>query len=358
MTSSIPRVLNLHAGDWVEVRRKEEILSTLDARGCLEGLPFMPEMFAFCGRRFRVFKRAHKTCDTIEKTGGRRMANAVHLEDVRCDGAAHGGCEATCMIFWKEAWLRRVSLDGAPVPDETVPPAAIPGGCSEPAVWKAARIEDPSAPDDPTFVCQATQLLAATTPLKWWDVRQYIEDFTSGNVGLRRLVCSAVYSLVSHLSEAGVGLGRPIRWLYDRIRPGGVPFPRRRGSIGLEERTPSLELNLQPGEMVRVRSFSEILATLNKLNKNRGLYFDAESVPYCGRSFRVLKRVTQIVNEKTGKMMRFKNASVILEGAYCQARYSGCRMMCPRAVYPMWREIWLERVDRESSGPPPGRQTG
>jgi len=41
-------------GDWVEVRSKEEILKTLDKRGLLGGMPFMPEMFEFCGRRMRV----------------------------------------------------------------------------------------------------------------------------------------------------------------------------------------------------------------------------------------------------------------------------------------------------------------
>ena len=54
----------LRAGDWVEVRSKEEILRSLDKNGRLEGLPFMPQMFQYCGQRFRVFKRAHKTCDT------------------------------------------------------------------------------------------------------------------------------------------------------------------------------------------------------------------------------------------------------------------------------------------------------
>ena len=55
----------LRVGDWVEVRAKDQILRTLDKRGRLEGMPFMPQMFQYCGKRFKVFKRAHKTCDTI-----------------------------------------------------------------------------------------------------------------------------------------------------------------------------------------------------------------------------------------------------------------------------------------------------
>src|SRR5271155_5328365 len=95
----------LKVGNWVEVRSKEEILRTLDVEGRLDGMPFMPEMFAFCGKRFQVYKRAHKTCDTVFPVRGRRVSEAVHL-DTRCDGASHGGCQASCLIFWKDAWLR------------------------------------------------------------------------------------------------------------------------------------------------------------------------------------------------------------------------------------------------------------
>src|SRR5690606_15918944 len=98
----------MKSGDLVEVRSKEEILRTLDKRGCMDGLPFMPQMFNYCGRRFRVYKRAHKTCDTIAGTGGRRLEAGVHL-DLRCDGRAYGGCQAACLLFWKEAWLKPVA---------------------------------------------------------------------------------------------------------------------------------------------------------------------------------------------------------------------------------------------------------
>src|SRR5262249_17516442 len=105
--------MQLSVGDWVEIRSKEEILNTLDQQGQLDGLPFMPEMFRFCGRRVKVFKRAHKTCDTVNETGGRRLANAVHL-DTRCDGQAHGGCQAACLFFWKLAWIKPVEAESPP----------------------------------------------------------------------------------------------------------------------------------------------------------------------------------------------------------------------------------------------------
>ena len=99
---------SLIVGDWVEILSAEEILRTLDERGTMESLPFMPEMLPFIGRRFQVFKRATKTCDTISKQGFRRVNDTVMLEGLRCDGSSHGECQAGCLLFWKESWLRKV----------------------------------------------------------------------------------------------------------------------------------------------------------------------------------------------------------------------------------------------------------
>ena len=95
-------------------------------------------------------------------------------------------------------------------------------------------------------------------------------------------------------------LGRPARWLYDQFQAliGGVPFPRRIGTIPAGQPTPVDTLNLQPGELVRVKSYKEILATLERDDKNRGMYFDAELVPYCGGVYRVKARVNNFINER------------------------------------------------------------
>jgi len=60
--------------------------------------------------------------------------------------------------------------------------------------------------------------------------------------------------------------------------------------------------------------------------------------------------VRKFVDEKTGKLVTLKNDSIILEGVVCQARYSNCRMFCPRGIYPWWREIWLERASESPQG--------
>jgi hypothetical protein len=340
--------LGLRAGDWVEVKSKEEILLTLNNQAQLDGLPFMPQMFQYCGQRFRVYKSAHKTCDTVFPVRGRRLADAVHLE-TRCDGQAYGGCQAGCLIFWKEAWLKRADESAARLAKQEPAIGKATGeveGCTEQNVLKSTRTAGQERESDPTYVCQATLLPYYTTDLKSYDLRQYLEDFTSGNETIGRMISIFCYVATNTLMNGGLGLGRPLRWLYDRFQGvrGGTPYPRRWGTIPQGEKTPSLDLDLQPGELVRVKPYKEILKTLDKSNRNRGLFFDAEMVPYCGKTYRVLKRVNQILDEKTGKMMRFKNPCIVLESVICNSCYSEKRFFCPRAIYSYWREIWLERV--------------
>ena len=93
--------LRLRAGEWVEIRSKSEILATLDEQGRVDGLPFMPEMLAFCGQRVRVYKVAHKTCDTIKTYTNRHMPDAVHLEGLRCDGAVTEVARRAACCFGK-----------------------------------------------------------------------------------------------------------------------------------------------------------------------------------------------------------------------------------------------------------------
>jgi len=200
--------------------------------------------------------------------------------------------------------------------------------------------------NDPVYVCQSTRIAQATLPLPSWDWRQYLEDYTSGNVKFSQLLSSFFFFLYSQLVSAGIGLGSILRWGYDRIQNWrrATPYPIRQGKIPHGTKTPSAELHVRPGELVRIRTYQEILATLDENGLNRGMWFDAEMVPYSGKTYRVLDRVNTIINEKTGKMQHLKNACIMLEGVVCLACYSKYRRFCPRSIYPYWREVWLERV--------------
>jgi hypothetical protein len=341
--SSEVDVLDLRVGELVEVRSEPEILATLDENGELENLPFMPEMLQFCGQRFRVDKLALKLCDTINWTGMYRMRHAVHLQDVRCDGQAHGGCQAGCLVYWKEAWLKRVEADESEPDGDGVEPDGAPAArpqeqprCTRVQLIASAHnhgAADPSG--EQTFSCQATQLIrAAPERIPSWDLKQYVLDVRSGNAttpAMIRALCVGLFNEFQDLTG---------RVLPERLRPwGGRRFPFIEGKL---KKTPEASLGLQPGELVRVKSKEAIVQTLDVHNRNRGMSFDAEMLKYCGRQARVLRRVDQIIDERSGTMMRFKNPCVILEDVICTSDY---HRLCPRSIYPYWREIWLERVE-------------
>jgi len=354
-----------HVGDWVEVRSKEEILRTLDSDGKLDGMPFMPEMLQYCGQRFRVNKRAHKTCDysTEFPNYTRRLKDTVHLE-TRCSGAAHDGCQSGCLFYWKHAWLKPMASADAQLTilQENRTPAGRTesSGCTEERLWERTRVPG-SGPSSPTYICQTTEIPHATTPLSPWDIRQYIEDYQSGNVPFSRLISGLIYSMYYRVSAQHrlqrIGIGPVLKWLYNTFNPlwGGSLYPRTPGKIPVGQPTPSVTLNLQPGELVRVKSHQEILDTITTANKNRGMIWDAELVPYCGKTYRVFRRVDRLIDEKTSKMLEMKSPCIALESVVCQARYSKCRMLCPKQMFPFWREIWLERVP--DPNPPLAPQT-
>jgi len=273
----------------------------------------------------------------------------------RCDGRAHGGCQAGCLIFWKEVWLKQLGSPseqaqcaGHRMPDSRVALARA-GGCTEDQLVAAASYTNSEG--EIRYVCQATQLMAATSPLKLWDARQFVEAYHSGNNSLSAVLKAIVYLFYYYGTFVRSSrTGAVSRWLYDRFQFvwGGIPFPRKPGRLAAGEPHPRVDLALQPGDLVRVKSYEAILRTVDAAALNRGLSFDAELVPYCGKVFRVRNRIERFIDEKTGKMLKIKTPAVILEGAYCQSLYSGQRILCPRAVFLWWREIWLERLSRSS----------
>jgi hypothetical protein len=350
--------LHLLAGEIVEVRSAEEIYRTLDADGSHDALPFMPEMLQYCGKRFRVYKRSDKSCDTITQTGSRRMHDTVHLDGIRCTGEAHGGCQATCLLYWKEAWLKRASTNGAGPHRE----AGCSGSCSatleaQPGVPAThplctrllAATQVPGrngASGQEHYRCQATEMLKASSPLPWWDLRQDARDLRSGNVRPAEFIPVALrmayIALQRRLRRTRLRGGWRLATLLSSLIGSRWDFPEIGGPQTAG--TPTLSLGLQPGELVRVKSKEEIVATLDSRQRNRGLWFDAEMLPYCGGTYRVLKRVDRIIDEATGTLRVLPNPCVILEGVTCCAHLSDRRLFCPRSIYPYWREIWLTRA--------------
>lgn len=315
---------SLYRGDLVEVRSPSEILATLDESGTLAGLPFMPEMVAYCGRRFGVKRRADKICDTVNYTGSRRIPDTVLLDDLRCDGSGHDGCQAECRLFWKEVWLRKVTGDEPSPPPF---PASDVQALIERASLIAQSTVKKNAKAETRYRCQNTDIPHYSGYLSVWDPRPYVREYVTGSVSFSHFL----------LVTSRAAITEPLRKL------GFVPEIHLPGTASRgQEFEP---LNLKPGELVRVKSKEQIAKTLTPDGRNKGLWFDREMIPYCGKVFRVRQRVERFVNERDGRLLTPKIPAVTLEGAVCSGDHSTCRWLCPRAIYTFWRECWLERVE-------------
>jgi hypothetical protein len=293
-------------GDLVVVRSLDEILTTLDEQGTLDRLPFMPEMRAFCGREFRVSRRAFKTC--VDDTEMRQLDDTVFLEGTRCDGQAHGGCDKQCLIFWKEAWLQPAAVANNQ-------PANGHAKISESKLMELARVNG-------EFFCQASEIIHASKALPFWEPTQYLRDLVDNRTSPSRWIKSlsiAFYNKIAHVT------GRK-SW---RFIAGPGTFNGTRSN-----------LNLQPGDMVRVKSLNDIRQTLDADGKHQHLLFAPSMAEFCGSVMRVQKRVERIIIEGTPRQREIKD-TVLLEGATCDGV---CHRMCPRQSLLFWRECWLEKV--------------
>ena len=310
----------LRAGDRVRVRFPEEILSTLDADGALDGVPFMPEMLDWCGKPFRVQRRVEKTCVDGYPVRCFPADDVVILDSPRCDGQGHGGCRHGCRIFWKEAWLHPVDAEATTAP------------VSETAL-RELRARLKVKRDEQHYFCQSTELYKATGDFpgrqKVAAVRIVLREIRGGDLSMPEVLKLFVL------------------WSWQKLqRAAGAD----RSLQGPHKRTPGESLSLKPGEVVRVKSRAQIVATLDQNSRNRGMGICCEMTRCCGREAEVRYRVDRLIDERTGKMRELTD-TVALQNLRGQALGEECLCYgqlgdCPRGELMYWREIWLERVNR------------
>src|SRR5262249_49474033 len=284
----------------------------------LDGLPFMPEMVEFCGRRFQVSKRADSTCAAGQP---RRLASTVHLEQLRCDGSAHRDCQARCLLLWKEAWLRPVNGHGILSFDSS-------GNESDQSDIDHVlynRLSTFVGESESAQMCQGTELFKASCPLflgsRRAQIARVVRDLSSRKIGGPELQNLWHYYL-----------GKLILFTF-------YTWTRLPGNQKHFGKTPSRRLHLKPGEWVQVRSAREILATLDRKACNRGLQFKAEMFHFCGSKFRVIGSVGRLIEGNTWQLREIRDGRVLLDSVYCQ----GHRSLATRQNYHYWREIWLKR---------------
>jgi hypothetical protein len=248
------------------------------------------------------------------------MNHTVHLEGLTCDGSAHGGCQAGCLLFWREEWLSPTTEEQARTAEAADHAPAI----------LASNTHATNDSGESVYRCQATDILQATRPLSIYNPRQYIRDLASGNVTIRALL-TGIFVYIFKKYQMMTQRVFP-RWLriYD-----GKPYPFYQGT-GTGARTPVVAV--KPHQLVRIRPKNEIMPTLNAENRNRGMWFDPEMIPYCATQARVERHVEQIINESTGKMIKLGDC-VVLEDVVCQGIY---HRFCKRGIPLYWRSAWLQ----------------
>lgn len=293
-------------GDLVEVRSAGEILSTLDEQGTVGNLPFMPEMLALCGKQFRVSRRAFKTC--VDDGDMRQLDDTVFLEEVRCDGAAHAGCDRGCLMFWKTVWLK---------------PAGSPSANRHALKAKVTAADLATlATRDGQFFCQSSEIVNASKPLPWWETKQYLWDLKYNRTPFLLFASSLFIAVYNKFASR-------------------LKFPAWGAVSGVATAANgSQPLDLRPGEFVRVKPLSQIKATLDAEGKHQNLLFAPAMANFCGQTMLVRDRVENIVLEATTRQRKIKD-TVLLEGAVCDGV---CHRLCPRQSLLFWRECWLERV--------------
>lgn len=290
------------AGDTVEVCSKSEIAATLDTDGMLDGLPFMPEMTKYCGARFEISMPVKKAL--VEGTGYRVFDDVVLLEGTFCDGREHDGCGRMCNILWKTSWLKAIDRMTAEDLNTT------------------KCINSSSSNIRYSESCQSANLKNATAHIPF-SLEEFVRKHIYKEKFRKHWVLKKAGSFVLFLVLK-----------FKRLFRGGQTIT---GSLA---RTPNDVLSLKKGETVIVKTKTEILATLDKDGKNRGLGFTPEMLKYCGNRLSVLSPVTNIVDEESGERRQISN-TVVLKNARCDGRYHA---KCPRGCYLLWREMWLKRA--------------
>jgi hypothetical protein len=214
------------------------------------------------------------------------------------------------MVFWREAWLRKVEDTPAVPPQENSKAAELLG----------ARLKVRSGAS--TYFCQASEILKATDPLSQWGrIEKAVSEVRAGNCSIPQMV------------------ERIAIWLFWRIRR------RLRGEYarGTRKPTPQQSLHLRQGELVQVKSIENIIDTLDEKAHNRGLYFGPGMRMLSGGEYRVERHLDKIIVDGTGEMRSLRD-TVYLEKSPCECAYVAFGG-CSRCEFAYWREIWLRRSE-------------
>jgi hypothetical protein len=160
-----------------------------------------------------------------------------------------------------------------------------------------------------------------------WDFRQDLRPLLSGNLSVLTYVPAMLTRLFNEIQAIRAGVQFP-----------AMPSSSTAGSSGLLP-----EHRLPVGAVVRIRTREEIAGTL-KNSRNRGLWFDADMVRYCGQCRVVRGYVDRLIHEVSGLMIQMRTACVTLEDVVATGEF---HRLSAQHEYIYWREAWLQPLAGE-----------
>lgn len=109
-----------------------------------------------------------------------------------------------------------------------------------------------------------------------------------------------------------------------------------------KEAAVSIVSEFRVGDIVKVRSWDEIQATLDPFKELKGCAFLPEMKQYCSTNQRVLQVMERFLDERDYKVKKVRGV-VLLEGIICRGTPVFGR--CDRCCHLFWRVEWLEKVE-------------
>ena len=199
MTSkSERRASELRVGDLVEVLSAGEILAGSPTRPRARDSSFFhaPRCSSFVASACPCTEAAHKLCEIITGNGRMHwMNNAVHLVGASCTGLAHGGCQAACSLYWKEAGYGEYPVGAVRNPSLLSPLLAR---CASTRRQSNGRRRNNLTRMEPNASrCQATEILRAapgTDPFLEC-TEPCLVDLRSGNASVLAVTKSLLFRL-------------------------------------------------------------------------------------------------------------------------------------------------------------------
>lgn len=115
------------------------------------------------------------------------------------------------------------------------------------------------------------------------------------------------------------------------------------GTAGLPV-TGSRNIQINPGDLVRVRPKEEIEGMLDYRGTYKGCPFIEGMYAHCGQTYKVLKNASYFYDELKEKLCKCKDL-VVLDGTICYGKQKLYSTKCDLLCCFFWHKEWLEKVE-------------